>query len=120
MTKNKILRKLCRKYLNKLRFIAQKRGLEGWLNEMISETHRKDCEPTEYETQMLARLVNEERIKRDEIPPMLGKTLTDCHNDENFEHIKKLPVVGTYSRVSAILYASGVKQQKTKKYKYAK
>ena len=120
MTKNEILRKLCRKYLKKLRYIAMKHGIASWVDETIEATKNPNCKPSEYEVNLLARCVNDERIKREEIPPLLGKNYRKCNEADDFSRIKKLPTVGIYSKISAVLYANGVKLPKKKKYQYVK
>lgn len=112
MTRNAKLRQICRKYLQGLRHMADKRGLTSWLNQAIKDTKRKGCEPTEKECEMLSRLVDDERLTRVEVPPILGKGYQDCFNDDDFDKIKKLKRVGIYSKVDTLLYAERIKQQK--------
>lgn len=95
--------------------MADKHGLTSWLNQAIKDTKRKDCEPTEHECQMLSRLVDDERLTRIEVPPILGKGYQDCFNDDDFDKIKKLKRVGIYSKVGTMLYAESLKNKiKTK------
>lgn len=115
MTRNAKLRQICRKYLQRLRHMADKRGLTSWLNQAIKDTKRKDCEPTEHECAMLSRLVDDERLTRVEVPPILGKGYQDCFNDDDFDKIKKLKRVGIYSKVDTLLYAESLKNKKHKK-----
>jgi len=115
MTRNAKLRQICRNYLQRLRYMADKRGLTSWLNQAIKDTKRKDCEPTEHECEMLGRLVDDERLTRVEVPPILGKGYQDCFNDDDFDKIKKLKRVGIYSKVDTLLYAESLKNRiKTK------
>lgn len=117
MTRNAKLRQICRNYLQRLRYMADKHGLTSWLDQAINDTKRKDCEPTEKECAMLSRLVDDERIARIDIPPLLNKNYRQSIHDEDFEHIEKLPRVGTYSKVSALLYASKICKTKKKNLK---
>lgn len=109
--RNNTLQALCRGYLNKLRYIGKKRGVD--VGALIKLTHQKDCKPTEHEVMMLARMCNGERIQRNDVPKVLGKSYRQCVEDEDFENIKQLPRTGTYSKVSAILH----KNEKQKKWK---
>lgn len=106
------LRSMCRGYLNKLRYIAKKRGLGRWVDEMIHATNRDDCMPSEYEVNMLARACDDERINRLDIPKMFGKSYRECVEDDDFKKVKKLRRVGVYSKVSAILQSKTIKNGK--------
>lgn len=100
------LQALCRHYLKRLRYMAKKHGLSVWLNETIAANKRNECEATQKEVEMLARIVDEERVERKEIPKMLDKSYRQCCDDGVFDKIRRLPRVGIYSKVSAILYKS--------------
>ena len=91
--------------------MAEKRGLSSWLNQAINDTKRKDCEPTEKECAMLSRLVDDERLTRVEVPPLLGKTYRECFDNNDFENIKRLKRVGLYSKVDTMLYAEKLKNK---------
>lgn len=108
------LQEMCRCYLSRLRYRARKHGLLGWVNATIRANKRRECEGTQQEVEMLARMVDEERMKREEIPPLLGKTYRDCFDDDDFSRIKKLHNVGNYSRVDAEIYKESIKHKKKK------
>lgn len=101
---NKTLRTLCREYLSKLKYMGKKHGID--IDGLIKQTHDPKCKPTEHEVELLSRAVNDERLKRTEVPPILGKTYIECFDDDDFDNIKKLPTQGIYSKVSTLLYAS--------------
>lgn len=111
MTRNAKLRQICRRYLQRLRRMANKHGLTSWLDQAIKDTKRKDCEPTEKECAMLSRLVDDERLKYDEVHKIIGKGYQDCFNDDDFDKIKKLKRVGIYSKVNTLLYAESLKEK---------
>lgn len=92
------LQSLCRKYLKKLRYMAAKHGLRKWLNELIKENRRGECEATEKEVQMLSRLCDDERLSRTDVPKVLGKSYRQCFDNDDFDKIKKLKHVGIYSK----------------------
>lgn len=108
--KNRTLQALCRNYLNKLRYVGKKRGID--VSGLIKLTHQKDCYPTEHEVNMLARACDDERIQRTDVPQVLGKSYRRCVEDGDFENIKQLPHSGTYSKVSTILHKTSVKSIK--------
>lgn len=115
MTRNAKLRQICRRYLQRLRRMANKHGLTSWLNQAIKDTKREDCEPTEYECQMLSRMVDDERLKYNEVHKIIGKGYQDCFEDDDFDKIKKLRPLGRYSKVDTMLYAESLKNKiKTK------
>ena len=103
---NRCLRELCRGYLLKLRYLAKKNGLGSWLEGAIKDTSNPDCKPTQHEVELLSRAVNDERLRKDEVPAYLGKNSKTCFYDGDYDRIKKLPRQGIYSKVSTLLYAS--------------
>lgn len=114
MQRNETLQALCRDYLRSLRHLATKHNLGEWLQCVIKENKRGECEATEHEVEMLSRMVDDERIARTEIPQMLNKSYRQCFEDEDFDNVKKLRRVGVYSKVSALLYASKLKGKRKK------
>ena len=106
MKRNESLQAICRKYLQRLQYMADKHGLGVWVRDMIHENKRGKCEATKNEVQMLARMVDDERVSRTDIPKILGKSYRQSNEDGDFEHIKKLKHQGIYSKVSALLFKS--------------
>lgn len=103
-TRNETLQALCRDYLGKLRYMAKKHGID--VDSIIRANRRKECSGTEYECQMLARMCDDERVSRTDVPNILGKSYRQSNEDGDFERIKKLKYQGIYSKVSALLYKS--------------
>lgn len=99
-----VLQSLCRDYLSRLRYMACKHGLDGWLADIIKANKRGECSGTEKEVRMLSRLVDDERVARADIPVLLGKSYRECCDDDDFGKIAKLRRVGLYSKVSALLH----------------
>ena len=121
MTQNATLQKLCRHYLRKLHHYADKHDLSDVLNDLIERNARNECAATEKEVMLLSRAVDDERLQRTEVPPLLGKNYMECFVDEDFEKIKKLKRVGIYSKVSTLLYADKIRSaEKQTKVKSAK
>ena len=100
------LQTICRDYLNKLRPIAEKFGLGKFVDETVEANSRGKCVGTEEECEMLARICDDERIARKDIPEILGKSYRQANEDGDFERIKRLKHQGIYSKVSALLYKS--------------
>ena len=94
---------LVRGYLKKLTGKADKYGLGGWIRNIIRLNRRNECEATDKETHLLARMVNEERIARKDIPALFGISYRKAVDSQVFEKLKNLGPVGTYSKVSAIV-----------------
>ena len=110
-----VLQSLCREYLSRLRYMAEKHGLLPWVDETIKANRRHECEATKKEVEMLSRLCNDERVSRTDIPKILGNSYRQANDDEDFERVKKLKHQGIYSKVSALLFAA--KQKKDEKIK---
>jgi len=104
MNKESKLQELCRDYLYKLRHIAKRHGLLTWVDNTINANKRGECVSTEDEVEMLARMVEDDRISRTDVPKLLGKSYRQCFDDNDFDNIKKFKHVGIYSKVSALLY----------------
>lgn len=103
MNRNDKLQALCRDYLKRLRYTASKYGLGGWVSDIIKANRRGECEATEREVGLLARAVDDERVSRSEMPDVLGKSYRHCVEDGDFDKVRKLPRVGIYSKISALL-----------------
>lgn len=100
--RNETLQALCRDYLSRLRYMAKKHGID--VDSIIRANKRKECSGTEYECQMLARMCDDERVSRTDIPKVLGKSYRQSNEDGDFDRIKKLKRVGIYSKLSVLLY----------------
>lgn len=83
--------------------MARKHGLEDFVVNLKRENKRGECVCTEREVQMLSRMVNDERVSRNDVPKILGKSYRQCNDDGTFDKIAKLPSVGVYSKVSTLL-----------------
>lgn len=108
------LQQICREYLTRLYHMAKKHNLLPWLKHTIKENKAKRCEATNKEVELLGRIVDEERVCRNDIPAILGKSYRQCYEDGDFDRIKKLPDVGRYSKLSALLYKEKTKNKKKK------
>lgn len=104
--RNEALQELCRDYLGRLRYMAKKHGLDGFVSDTIKANKRGKCEATEKEVGMLSRLCDDERVSRTDVPKIVGKSYRECHESGIFDRIKKLKRVGIYSKVGAILLGS--------------
>jgi hypothetical protein len=87
-----------------VRRIASRYGLGSFVDNVIQANRRKECESTRDEVEMLARMVNDDRIERSDIPKELGKSYRQCMEDNDFDRIKKLGRVGVYSKISVLLH----------------
>ena len=109
MKRNKKLQELCRKYLKRVRPIADKFGLAWFVDETIAKNMRNECAGTEEEVQILSRICDDERIQRSEIPEIVGKSYRQCMHEGIFDKIKRLHRSGIYSKIGAILLGSELK-----------
>lgn len=99
-----VLQSLCREYLSRLRYMAEKHGLLPWVDENIKANRRHECEATKKEVEMLSRLCNnDERVTRADVPKMLGKSYRQSVDDDDFSRIRHLPRLGTYLKLDALI-----------------
>ena len=99
--RNETLQAMCRDYLGRLRYMGKKHGID--VDSIIRANKRKECSGTEYECQMLARMCDDERVNRTDVPRLLNKSYRECNDDGTFDKIHKLRNVGIYSKVSTLL-----------------
>ena len=105
MTKhNETLQSLCRDYLGRLRYMGKKHGFD--VDSIIRANRKGECSGTEHEVQMLSRMVDDERIARNDIPKLIGKSYRYCEESGIFDRIKRLKHQGIYSKVIALLFKS--------------
>ena len=102
---------MARAYLSRIRDIAERHGLLSWVDETIKANAENRCAATEDEVRILSRIVDEERVRRHDVPRLLGKSYRQCIDDETFEHLKTLPRVGIYDRLSVLLFAMKLKRR---------
>lgn len=109
---NNDLQVIARSYLVRLRNTASKRGLLPWLDKTIADNKANRCAATKDEVRMLARLCDDDSLKRTDVPKLLGKSYRRCVDDEDFERIPTVPRRGIYDKISALLLAMKTKRKK--------
>ena len=112
MKRNEPLQRLCRQYLKRLQYMADKHGHGFWDRDMIRENKLGECEATKNEVRMHERMVDEERVERKDIPSIVGKSYRQCVDENVFDKIDTLKRQGIYSRLSALLMAYKNKENK--------
>lgn len=108
--RNETLQALCRDYLGRLRYMGKKHGID--VDSIIRANKRKECEATNKEVELLSRACNDERIVRNDIPKLIGKSYRYCEESGIFDRIKKLRYLGIYSKVDVLLRSENVKGAK--------
>ena len=109
---NDDLQAIARAYLVKLRNTAKKHGLLPWLDKTIVDNKANRCAATKDEVRMLARLCDDDSLKRTDVPKLLGKSYRRCVEDEDFEKIRTIKRRGIYDKISALLLAMKLKRRK--------
>ena len=99
--RNETLQTMCRDYLGKLRYVGKKHGID--VDGLIRLNLQKKCEATQREVELLSRACDDERISRNDIPKLIGKSYRHCEENGIFNRIKRLRHQGIFSKVSAIL-----------------
>lgn len=108
MSRNEALQQVCRGYLLRLRPLAVKFGLGGFIDETIKKNMRNECAGTDEEVELLSRACDDERLNRTDIPRLLGKSYRQSYEEGDFDKVKKLRRVGIYSKLSALLLKSEI------------
>ena len=98
-----MLQQLCRKYLKKLYRKARDIGLDKFVERTIAENENGRCTATVEQVNMLASMCEDNRVKREEIPNIVGKSYRFCLTGNLFKRIRKFKDKGIYSKVDAII-----------------
>lgn len=107
MNRNDKLQAVCRDYLSRLRPVANRFGLGSWVDGIISANKRNECSGTEEEVELLGRALDDERLSRQDVPDVLGKSYRQSMADGDFDRIRTLKRVGIYSKLSTLLNKKG-------------
>ena len=103
------LQQLCRKYLKKLYRKARDIGLDEFVERTITENENGRCTATVEQVNMLAFLCWDDRIKREEIPDLLGLSYRFCLTGNLFKRIRKFKDKGLYSKIDTLLLSEELK-----------
>lgn len=106
---HKELQRITRNYLSKLTSLAEKFGLGKWLKDLIALNEQEKCSATLDEAQALARLCDDERTTRQEVPKLLERSYRNCVDNEVFEQLPTLKRVGIYDKISVLLFKKKTK-----------
>lgn len=104
MSKLALLQELCRKYLRMLLPIAKNIGLEDFINTTIEKNEKGECIATKEQVDLLAKMCDDDRIRRDEIPQYAGISYGSCVLIDLFSKIRKFTHKGVYSKIDAMLF----------------
>lgn len=107
--RNAKLQSLCRHYLTQLKSLATKYKLGNWLDDLVQQNANGQCSATKDEVIALSRLCDDERLTRNEVTTLLGKSYRRCFEEDDFGKIQKLPKQGIYCKVDALMYANDKK-----------
>lgn len=106
---NDKLQIICRDYLRKLKGIASEYGLGKFIDDTIELNKQDKCQGTEEQCNMMARILDDDRLERKDVPKVLGKSYRECYHDGTFNKVRKFKRVGIYSKVSALLLLNSKK-----------
>lgn len=107
------LQAIARDYLSRLRYMARKHGLDGWLTGVIRDNREKRCEATEKEVRMLAGLCDDMNVKRTDVPKILKRSYRYCVDQNIFERIRTNTVNrAIYDKVSVLLLSGKLNKRK--------
>ena len=107
--KNEELQRITRHYLGFLSPLAEKFGLGKWLKDIIELNEQEKCSATEEECRMLTRLCDDERVARQDIPKLIGRSYRNCVDNGIFERLKTLKRTGIYDKISVLLFKKSKK-----------
>lgn len=112
---NDVLQAMARRYLVRLRTVAERRGLRTWLDAVIKANRKNECEATEKEVRMLSRMCDDASVNRAQVPELLGKSYRRCVEDGDFERLRtNRRNRGIYDKVSVSLLAARINKRNNK------
>ena len=109
LNKQPMLQKMCRKYLKRLLPAAKEVGLEEFVVTTIDKNKSGTCVATRQQVDMLASMCEDNRVKREEIPNIVGKSYRFCLTGNLFKRIRKLKDKGLYSKIDTLLLSEELK-----------
>lgn len=110
------LQAIAREYLSRLRYMARKHGLDGWLMDVLRENRAKRCEATKNEVRMLSQLCDDANVKRTDVPKILGKSYRYCVDENIFDRIRTNTANrAIYDKVSVLLLSGKLNKKKKNK-----
>lgn len=104
-----MLQKMCRKYLKRLLPAAKEVGLEEFVVTTIDKNKLGTCVATRQQVDMLASMCEDNRVKREEIPNIVGKSYRFCLTGNLFKRIRKFKDKGLYSKIDTLLLSEELK-----------
>lgn len=99
-----MLQKMCRKYLKRLLPAAKEVGLEEFVVTTIDKNKSGTCVATRQQVDMLASMCEDNRVKREEIPNIVGKSYRFCLTGNLFKRIRKFKDKGLYIKFNQLIY----------------
>ena len=99
-----MLQKMCRKYLKRLLPAAKEVGLEEFVVTTINKNKSGTCVATRQQVDMLASMCEDNRVKREEIPNIVGKSYRFCLTGNLFKRIRKFKDKGLYQKECDNIY----------------
>lgn len=112
MSKNSLLQNLCREYLDKLRPFAEPVGLASFIDTTIRQNEEGTCVATKDQVDLLAKMCDDDRIRRDEIPKHAGISYRSCMLIDLFSKIRKFKNRGAYSKIDAMLFKEEQREER--------
>ena len=104
-----MLQKMCRKYLKRLLPAAKEIGLEEFVVTTIDKNKSGTCVATRQQVDMLASMCEDNRVKREEIPNIVGKSYRFYLTGNLFKRIRKFKDKGLYSKIDTLLLSEELK-----------
>ena len=104
-----ILQEIARKYLRRMRETALKHNIGYVVDNLIKENEREACRATKEDVETLARMCNEERIKRRDVAKEIGKSYRYCNENGIFDKIKILKPLGRLSKTDTLIIKDDIK-----------
>lgn len=108
------LQKLCRLYLFELKRMAKRYGLLDFVQGLIKSNEKGECKAELKDVELLARIANDDRVSRVEIPKILKLSYRQVNDNDMYDQIDRIDNRSSYSRISTELLACELEYKKEK------
>lgn len=90
--------------------LAKTLGLQDFVNDTIEKNEKGQCIATKEQVDLLSKMCDDDKIRRDEIPQYAGISYRQCVLIDIFPFIRKFENKGQYSKIDAMLFKEGEKE----------
>lgn len=109
MRNRDVIQYLARRYLRKIRDMANIAGLNEEVDKLITENEKGDCRASKEQVELMCKAFDESNIKLHDIPKELGKSYRYMDEHNLVKNIHKYENKGLYSLLDVLILKEKLK-----------